>query len=79
MMGIPLTQRGVKRRKGIAVNLIAWANSTLDNGIHCRGIQFGNLYFEETGMSLFCERYHSQRTGFPHSPVPLPQSGLGRD
>ena len=52
MVGIPLTQRGAKRPEGIAVDFAARRNGTPGNGTHCRDIQFGNLYFEETGMPL---------------------------
>lgn len=52
MVGIPLTQRGAKRPEGVAIDFAAKTSGTLGNGTHCRRIQFGNLYFEETGMPL---------------------------
>lgn len=63
MMDTPLTQRSTKRPEGIAVDFAARANDALSNSAHCYGIQFGNLYLEEVGMSLLCEGHCGQRRG----------------
>lgn len=77
MVGISLTQRGTERSKGVTVDLAAGTNGTLGSGTHCRCVQVGELYFEETGTSLPRERHHGQRAGLPCPPAPF-SLGLGR-
>ena len=76
-VGISLTQRGMERTEGVAVDFAAWTNSTLGSGTHCRCVQVRGLYFEKTGTPLLREGHHGQRTGFRCPPAPFPVR-LGR-
>ena len=72
MVDIPLTQRGAERPEGIAVDLAAGTNDALDNDTHGFGVQFGDLYFEKTGMFLPSKGHRCQRAGFLYFPVSFP-------
>lgn len=72
MVDVVLARGSTKRPESIAVDLVARRNSALGHGVHCSGIQLGNLYFEEMGMPLLGKGHCGQGTGFLRSAPPLP-------